>query len=325
MGPQRSRRNRGQTQPKSASSTQPPEKAIAILNQTQFLGTTFAALLGLAFGSFLNVLLARFPEGESVVAPRSHCRQCDHVLAWWENIPLASWLVLRGRCRVCQSPISLRYPFVELLMGLLWAACWLKFSTPAFAPAAGAPATFRSLAILLGSALFCWLVVALAALDAEFLWLPDMLTLPGIGLGFLFSLFRNIPDDAIGWQTDLVKTFLHAVVAIAATAGIVLLIRLAYWLVRRQEGMGLGDAKLMAMLGAWLGLRGAMESFTLAVFAAAATALIWLAILAIRRNPGQWAKMPLPLGTFLCAAALVEVFYPHWLWTWLNLDVLMTS
>jgi leader peptidase (prepilin peptidase)/N-methyltransferase len=105
----------------------------------------------------------------------------------------------------------------------------------------------------------------------------------------------------------------HALLAILAPAGLILFIRLAYWLLRRQEGIGLGDAKLIAMLGAWLGLRGALESFMLAVFAASAAAMVWLAILAIRRDTSQWAKMPLPLGTFLCAAGLVEVFCPAWL------------
>jgi leader peptidase (prepilin peptidase)/N-methyltransferase len=103
------------------------------------------------------------------------------------------------------------------------------------------------------------------------------------------------------------------VIAILAAAGLILAIRLAYWIVRRQEGIGLGDAKLMAMLGAWFGLRGSMEAFLLAVLAASATATVWLVVLAIRRDSGDWAKMPLPLGTFLCAAGLVEVFYPAWL------------
>ena len=114
------------------------------------------------------------------------------------------------------------------------------------------------------------------------------------------------------WWGVLLSSIVQALLA----AGVVLIIRLAYWLIRRQEGMGLGDAKLMAMLGAWLGLRGALESFALAVFAAALAALVWLIVLAIRRKTDEWAKMPLPLGTFLCAAALSEVFYPHWLLIW---------
>src|ERR1035441_9281736 len=87
----------------------------------RILGTIFAGLLGLAFGSFLNVCLSRWPQGESIVKPRSHCRQCDHTLAWWENLPLVSWLALRGRCRSCHAWIGWRYPLVELAVGVLWA------------------------------------------------------------------------------------------------------------------------------------------------------------------------------------------------------------
>ncbi len=93
----------------------------------RILATLFAALLGLAFGSFLNVCLSRWPEGESVVSPRSHCRDCDHTLAWWENLPLVSWMALRGRCRKCGARISWRYPLVELIVGLLWASVVCAF------------------------------------------------------------------------------------------------------------------------------------------------------------------------------------------------------
>jgi leader peptidase (prepilin peptidase)/N-methyltransferase len=179
--------------------------------------------------------------------------------------------------------------------------------------------------VLIGFALLCWLLVALAALDMEHLWLPDWLTLPGIGLGFLFSiLLQWLRERPGGFNYDpmhvapsrLPKVAFDIVISILIAAGVILLIRLAYWLVRRKEGMGLGDAKLMAMLGAWLGLSGALESFALAVLGATATALIWLAILAARRKTQEWAKMPLPLGTFLCLAALSEIFYPSWLFAW---------
>ena len=150
-------------------------------------------------------------------------------------------------------------------------------------------------------------------LDAEHFWLPDWLTLPGIGAGFLFTLLETWSRWFFDQPVNLPHAAWHAALAILAPAGLILFIRLAYWLVRRREGIGLGDAKLMAMLGAWLGLRGCFESFLLAIFAASAAAFVWLAVLAIRRNAGEWAKMPLPLGTFLCVAALVEVFCPQWL------------
>ena len=153
----------------------------------RIVGTIFAGLLGLAFGSFLNVCLSRWPAGESVVRPRSHCRNCDHVLAWWENVPLVSWLALRGRCRKCGAGIGWRYPVVELAVGVLWAATsWSLFQslqTPRF------PSSYfyETTATAIGETIFYWSLVALAALDAEYFWLPDLITLPGIALGFCFT------------------------------------------------------------------------------------------------------------------------------------------
>jgi len=167
------------------------------------------------------------------------------------------------------------------------------------------------------------MLLALAALDAEFFWLPDWFTLPGIGLGFVFTVARAASvASAINFRPTALSAALTSLFAIVAAGGLILIIRLAYWIVRRQEGMGLGDAKLMAMLGAWLGLSDAIECFILAILAACAAAFVWLAILAIRRNTGDWAKMPLPFGTFLCAAALSQIFYPHWLFSRMHLELL---
>jgi leader peptidase (prepilin peptidase)/N-methyltransferase len=170
--------------------------------------------------------------------------------------------------------------------------------------------------MLVGHAMLTWLLLALALHDAEHFWLPDKLTYPGIGLGFGFTLLLNRTQWFFDNPTTLPQAAERSLIAILASAALILVIRLAYWLVRRKEGMGLGDAKLMAMLGAWLGLIGALECFVLAIFAASAAALIWLIALALRRDTGGWAQMPLPFGTFLCLAALGEIFYPNWLWTW---------
>jgi leader peptidase (prepilin peptidase)/N-methyltransferase len=274
----------------------------------------------------MNVFLTRFPEEESIVAPRSHCRNCDHVLTWWENLPLLSWILLRGRCRACHNWIGLRYPAVELAMALLWAACWLHLGKPLFqdaGPFFQSAAPVVSLAFLIhlfSSPILCWFLLALAILDAEFFWLPDRLTYPGILIGFLFTLAE---DFAAGHRrSDFLQDIWYRILAIAGACGLILFIRLAYWIVRRQEGMGLGDAKLMALLGAWLGLRGALESFFLAVLIATFAALAWLAILFIRRKTEGWATMPLPFGTFLCLAALSEVFYPNWISNGTHLNIL---
>ncbi|HVC45864.1 MAG TPA: prepilin peptidase [Terracidiphilus sp.] len=276
--------------------------------------TGFAALLGVAFGSFLNVCLTRWPEGESIVAPRSHCRKCNRTLAWWENIPLASWLALRGRCRTCKTAIGLRYPLVELAVGALWAAAvWTTFS--------GEPSSLADPAnwvLAISRMVFAWLVVALAVLDAEHLWLPNWLTWPGIALGFashLWILWLNSGPvlahyGAMALRGRILRTAaLHWAFGIVAAAGIVLLIRWTYWLIRKQEGMGLGDAKLMAMLAAWLGLPGAVLSFVLAVGMGAVFAFALLAQPKARRGAKSWATTALPFGTFLGIGGIVSALW----------------
>src|SRR5579863_2927355 len=172
------------------------------------LGTVFAALLGLAFGSFLNVCLSRWPVAESIVTPRSHCRHCGRTLKWWENIPLLSWIALRGRCRGCGSWIGWRYVIVEAAVGGLWAvAGWRSFGR-LLDPSESTHSVYLYLAAMAGSALLYWLLVALAVLDAEYLWLPDWLTWPGILLGTLYSLLPynvidRLPILAIGQESAL--------------------------------------------------------------------------------------------------------------------------
>jgi leader peptidase (prepilin peptidase)/N-methyltransferase len=291
----------------------PGEQAIASTEAIRLVATLFAFLLGLAFGSFLNVFLIRFPEEESLATPRSHCRHCDHTLTWWENIPVLSWLILRGRCRECHTSIGFRYPAIELTVGILWAACWWTFSSPLYSPSADAASSTAALVPAVGFPILCWLLTALAILDFEYLWLPDVLTLPGAALGFVFTLIRYWPHEQFRELPAILHLAWTSLLAILASTAIVLLIRLLYWIVRRQEGMGLGDAKLMALLGAWLGLQGAVETFILSIFAGATVALVWLLVLAFRRKSSGWSTLPLPFGTVLCASALLEIFSPHWL------------
>jgi leader peptidase (prepilin peptidase)/N-methyltransferase len=265
----------------------------------RILGTIFAGLFGLAFGSFLNVCLSRWPAGESVVQPRSHCRQCDRTLTWWENVPLVSWLALRGRCRTCHAWIGWRYPLVEFSVALLWAiVAWRSFNA------------FFPLEFAIGMLLFSWVLVGLAVLDAEHLWLPNALTLPSIALGFVWRFLGGLQ---VGWALEMqstpwenIKDAIGMLLGILAAAGLVLLIRWIYWLIRRREGIGLGDAKLMALLAAWLGLPCALLAFVLGVVLGALFALGQLAIPATRNQPERWAMSKLPLGTFLCIGGIVS-------------------
>jgi leader peptidase (prepilin peptidase) / N-methyltransferase len=274
----------------------------------RILATIFAALLGLCFGSFLNVCLSRWPEGESVAHPRSHCRSCARTLAWWENIPLLSWIALRGRCRTCSARISLRYPLVEAAVATLWALLVWYSNEDVFA--LDVPAHLRALniaATLCGLA-FLWLLIALAALDAEHLWLPDSLTYPGIVLGIALKIaFEQLGYHQSGSPQPL-RALLIAVASAAAAAALILLIRWLYWLMRRREGLGLGDAKLMALLAAWLGLPLAMVALFLGVALGAIAAVIILAGRS-RRTGSSWAATPLPFGTFLCLGGILNALW----------------
>jgi leader peptidase (prepilin peptidase)/N-methyltransferase len=265
----------------------------------RILGTIFAGLLGLAFGSFLNVCLSRWPEGESVVQPRSHCRQCGRTLTWWENVPLVSWLALRGRCRTCRAWIGWRYPLVELAVGALWAMiAWQSYN--AFFP-------FEFAA---GMMLLSWALVGLAVLDTEHLWLPNAMTLPGIALGFCWWFIQG---EQVGWALHMppapwedAEEIGKRLLGIFAAASLILLIRWVYWLIRRREGIGLGDAKLMALLAAWLGLPQALLAFGIGIVLGALAAVVLLVIPSARQGSETWAMSKLPLGTFLCIGGIVS-------------------
>jgi len=260
----------------------------------------FAVLAGLAFGSFLNVCVCRLPRHESVVAPRSRCPVCLRSILNRDNIPVLSWVLLRGRCRSCGARIPIRYPLIEAATAALFLLCLLRFGS--------------SLAGV-GAAVFCWLLLGLAATDAETMLLPDALTLPGLAIGVVYSGLRDSPlgsplglplgsllglplGSPFSWRA-VGESLLWA----GCAGGFILLIRGAYWLVRRREGIGLGDAKLLAMIAAWLGLWPTVLSLFLGVVGAAVYGLL---LVAVRR--GRTQSLRVPLGAFLSAAAIFTVF-----------------
>ncbi len=303
--------------------------------------TIFAALAGLAFGSFLNVCLTRWPLGESILKPRSHCRACGRTLAWWENIPVVSWIALRGRCRTCGAWIGWRYPLVELAVGLMWPiAVWKSNPTLWLFPSERVAFGIW----IIGKLVFLWMAIALAVLDSEQLWLPDRITIPGAAVGFIFNFLYVAAHSptvlayygALAVRSRLLWRFAwHRIAGILLAALLILLIRWTYKLIRKREGIGLGDAKLMAMLAAWLGLPGALLSFFIGVTLGALTALALLALPKPRtkkaglpeEHPSEspagaqsWALRKLPLGTFLCIGGIVSALwgqsilaaYLHW-------------
>ncbi|MGP8252699.1 MAG: prepilin peptidase [Terracidiphilus sp.] len=275
----------------------------------RILGTVFAALMGLAFGSFLNVCLTRWPAGESIVKPRSHCRNCGRTLAWWENVPLVSWLVLRGRCRTCGTWIGWRYLIVELSVAGIWAyLTWGLLGSylaimPSIQSGAFPPAPFTAWTALVAMFL-SWVLIGLSVLDAEHFWLADAVTIPTTILGIVCATIAlwEVNGPSIQTWTLLGERILSCV----AAAALILLIRWIYKLLRHREGLGLGDAKLMAMLAAWLGLPGALLSFAIGVVLGSLAAIILLARRTKPTTAETWTSTKLPLGTFLCIGGIVS-------------------
>lgn len=251
-----------------------------------------ALVFGLLIGSFLNVCIHRWPRGRSVVRPRSHCVRCRKMIAWYDNIPLVSYLVLRGKCRYCGRRISLRYPLVELATGLLFAYFVAAFG-----------ATLLALKLCLFSAM----LVALIFSDLEKRILPDELTLGGAIIGLVFAAFVPVPDvtgRAILWLAGL-NAEGRAQSLVESAFGALLPALLLWgggWLyekIRHREGLGLGDVKLIVMVGAFLGLRGAL--YTLIVGSVSGSILGLAYIKVTRRDASTYE---LPFGTFLGLAGL---------------------
>lgn len=292
------------------------------------LGTAFFALLGLAFGSFLNVCATRWPEEESVVRPGSHCRGCGRKLTWPENIPLASWIALRGRCRACNAWIGLRYPLAEFALGFTWAVIAWQAASELAADGLTKTTLFDISFFAVQKAILCWLLVLLAVLDAEHLWLPDRFTLGGavLGLPFVFVRFGvhwvwrpspiDLESELAMHRAHVYHSVLHWIVGIILAPALILFVRWAYKLVRHREGIGLGDAKLMLLLAVWLGLAHTMLAFVLGVVLGTLFAFVLLVIPAFRRDATSWLTSKLPLGTFLCVGGIVSALWGRPIIAW---------
>jgi len=232
--------------------------------------TVVLALLGLIVGSFLNVCIYRLPRRESVNWPGSHCTACNRPLSWYENVPIISWLVLRGRCRTCGERISVLYPLVELITGALFVAGYAIYGwTP-------------MLAVRLA---FACAMVVLFAIDLRHHLLPNVITVPGIVIGFLLSLF--LPP---GWKASLI--------GLIAGGGVLFVIAEGYYRLRGVEGLGMGDVKMLSMIGAFLGWKLMLVTLILGSFAGS---LIGVGVIALGRGG---MKAALPFGTFLAVGAL---------------------
>lgn len=246
----------------------------------------YAAIVGACVGSFLNVCITRWPEKLSVVRPRSRCPRCEKAIAWYDNIPLVSWLVLRGKCRGCGLPISPLYPGVELLVAVLWFACVWRFG-----------ATFFALRL----AIFATLLVGVAITDLRTYTIPDGFTVTG----FLFVLLTAFAAALLGDQRPFAGPF-DAILGACVGAGAIAIVGWLGEVALKKEAMGFGDVTLMAFVGAATG----PELALLTVFVGATIgAVVFLAIVVpfakLRRR-----EMPqVPFGVFLAPAALVTLLY----------------
>lgn len=280
-------------------------------------------VVGLAFGSFLNVCIARIPRDQSIVSPRSHCPHCQKPIRWRDNIPLLSWIVLRGRCRDCGQPISLRYPLVELLTAGLFVACYSSFGT-----------TWLTLKFCV----FCFLIVGLIFMDAETGLLPHEFTYPGIGIGLATAWFGSIDASGTQFLLNVVGArsapsnselyFLDSFVGAGFGAGFFYLAWALYYLLRGRHGVGFGDIALIAMVGGFLGLKLTVLVVFLSPIMATVFAVTMLLLnrktnfepALVQTNSDGGARSFLltevPFGVFLGASSLIALFVGRPIWAW---------
>ncbi len=238
-------------------------------------------VLGLCLGSFLNVVIHRLPRGQSLARPPSRCPRCGHGIRPWHNIPVLGWILLRGRCADCGLAISPRYPLVEAAGGGLFLVAVTAFPTPLHSLAAA------------------WLLLSLTAIlfiDLAHRIIPDEISLGGAALGLLLA----------PWTVG----FLPALIGMAAGAGGLLLVGLTYRRLRHRDGMGMGDVKLAAMLGAFLGLPGVVLTILLASLLGS---LLGVSLILARRGESTTA---LPFGSFLAPAAALALLWGSRIWAW---------
>ena len=250
-----------------------------------------AGLFGLAIGSFLNVCSLRWPVDESVVSPPSRCPRCGEGVRWYDNIPVLSWIILRGRCRFCREPISVQYPIVELTTGLMWAGV--------FALHGATPEAVRG-------SLFLTLLLGISLSDARFYIIPDQFSIGGALLGFALAFLPG----GIGWLGSLVGALVgYAILWLVAVGGTWIMKRLFPGRLEEagvEEAMGGGDIKMMAMVGAFVGVWGVAET----VFMGSVLALL------VFGPVSSLSKRLIPLGVFLAVAGAVTYAWGEPLLNW---------
>ena len=259
-----------------------------------FLLDLFVIVFGLTIGSFLNVCISRIPESKSIVFPNSHCPRCDSPIKAYDNVPIISFLLLKGKCRSCKEPISWQYPVVEGLTGLIF---WMTFNLIGM--------QIKGVFLLI----FFSAIIVLIFIDLNHRILPDVITLPGIVLGLIFSLIEPVGDGTSKFLLRLMGysdvpvialSFLDSFMGALLCGGFLWLVAEAYFRFRKIEGLGFGDTKLMGMVGAFLGLRLALLTIMLGSLMGAVVGIIYI------KAAGKDATYELPFGSFLGVAAIIS-------------------
>lgn len=252
------------------------------------------ALFGAAFGSFANVVIWRFPRGESLSVPPSHCPSCDARIAWRDNVPVLSWFLLRGRCRSCGTRISPRYPIVESLSALLWVVAGIVFG---MTPAAGA------------AVFLFYLLMILSFIDIDLMRLPNALVGALGGVGLLLAGVSSLTGLGLAPLTPAggiaASPLVAAVIGSLSAGGVSLLIAAAFGAVRGRAGLGMGDVKLLLALGPFLGVYAIGVLFLGSLFGA-----LW-GIFVVRKGGKEY-----PFGPFLAIAAVLIAIWGPGVWTW---------
>ena len=261
-------------------------------------------VLGLLIGSFLNVCILRIPREESIVLPASHCPACNAKIQPYDNIPVVSWLILGGRCRKCKAPISWQYPIVELLTGLLFLLCYLRFVRNV--------EDWTQVVLVAKWCVFAAILVVLTITDIRERILPDKVNFLGLGIGLALSFFLAPMDGTAAWISrrlfdvpppEAALAVGDALLGAALASGLLWLVAEGYFRLRGREGMGLGDVKMMLMAGAFLGVQRGLLTILVGSLLGS---VIGAAVIAIAKKDSDFE---LPFGTFLGAAAMLVVFF----------------
>src|ERR1700733_3892766 len=249
------------------------------------LGTVFAILAGLAFGGFLNVCLSRWLAGENVLRARLHLGTQDYRRGWWENLSFINW----------------RSPLVILSVGAIWGLLGWRLMgmlvDPLFGPASLASLPYLNLEYTAGTMLFCLALVGLASVDAKHFGPANLVTLPGVAVGIVFYVYTSERMVSLFVaEANPLREIGQRLIAVLVAAGLILTLRLVYWLLIRREGIGLGDVGLMAMLAAWLGLQGAILALAMGICLGILATIVAFSRMYLHSTCG-WAIGPLSLGT----------------------------